>query len=221
MPSFATIQAESDERSLVRKVQRIGIFVAKKTVELPTAITGPDSLPIDLKAAGWLPVGLVTPEGLTFSKEVEKDEVDAFGYASPVRSDVMRAPRTVAFTPLEKGRKHMQEITKGTDLSGTTQAVNGEIVIDEPDLPIDDEWRLLVIGDDGAATANWILGMGFGAVKLASTGEETWGREGAIQQALTFDVFTDEEVGVPVRHYIGGTGAKAAAAILGFTQAGA
>lgn len=218
MPTFATIQAEADDRSLVRKVQRVAIFIARKTVELPAALTGPDSLPIDLKAAGWLPVGLVTPDGITFGREIEKEDVEALGYASPVRSDILRVPRTVSFTALEKGKKHMLELSKGMDLTNVEQALNGEIVIDEPDLPIAEEWRLLAVGDDGPATANWILGMGFGAVKLTSTGDETWGREGAISNELSFDVFTDEEIGVPVRQYIGGTAAKASTS-LGFTKA--
>jgi hypothetical protein len=220
-PTFATIQAEADERGLVRKVQKAIAFLAPLSVDLPEAITGADSQPIDLKALGYLPIGLVTPDGFTFSREISSESIDALGYASPVRSDITSVPRTISFTPLEKGRKHMLELTKGTSLAGVTQAVSGEIVIDEPDLPIDSEWRLLIIGSDGPATNNWILGKGYGLVKLASTGEETWGREGAVTSQLTFNVFTDDEIGTPVREYFAGTGAKAASTVLGFTQAGA
>jgi hypothetical protein len=218
MPTFATIQADADERSLVRKIQKAVAFIAPMTVELPEALTGADSLPIDLKTAGFLPVGLVTPDGYSFGREIESEDVDALGYASPIRSDTTRVPRTVSFTVLEKGRKHMLELTYGTDLTGVTQGVNGEIVIDEPDLPVDAEWRLLIVGSDGPAANNWILGKGYGAVKLNATGEEVWGREGAVSQQLTFNVFTDDEIGVPVKHYYGGTGAKAST-VLGFTKA--
>ena len=218
MPSFATIQAEADERSLVRKIQKAVAFIAPMSVELPEAITGADSLPIDLKAAGFLPVGLVTPDGYNFGREIESEDIDALGYAAPIRSDTTRVPRSVSFTVLEKGRKHMLELVYGTDLTGVTQGVNGELVIDEPDLPVDAEWRLLIVGSDGPAVNNWILGKGYGAVKLNATGEEVWGREGAVSQQLTFNVFTDDEVGVPVKHYFGGTGAKAST-VLGFTKA--
>ena len=111
----------------------------------------------------------------------------------------------------------MLELVYGTDLTGVTQGLNGELIIDEPDLPVDAEWRLLIVGSDGPAADNWILGKGYGAVKLSATGEEVWGREGALSQQLTFDVFTDDTVGVPVRHYFGGTGAKAST-VLGFTK---
>ena len=217
MPTFATLQADADERGLVRKIQRAVAFIAPMSVDLPDALTGADSLPIDLKTAGFLPVGLVSPDGYSFSREVESEDIDALGYASPVRSDVTRVPRSVSFTVLEKGRKHMLELVYGTDLTGVTQGLNGEIIIDEPDLPINAEWRLLIVGDDGAAADNWILGKGYGAVKLSATGEEVWGREGAVSQELTFNVFTDDTIGVPVRHYIGGTGAKAST-VLGFTK---
>ena len=219
MPTFATIQADSDERSLVRKIQRAIALIAPMSVDLPDALTGADSLPIDLKAAGWLPVGLVSPDGYNFGREVEVEDVDALGYASPVRSDVTRVPRSVSFTVMEKGRKHMAELIYGTDLTGVTQGLNGEVIIDEPDLPINAEWRLLIVGDDGAAADNWILGKGYGAVKLANTAEEVWGREGAVASQLTLNVYTDDEIGTPVRHFIGGTGAVTHKDVLGFTQA--
>lgn len=217
MPTFSTLQAAADERSLVRKVQKLIIALAPTTVDLPESLTGADSQPIDLATAGWLMVGLVSPDGVTMGREIEKEDVDAMGYASPVRSDIIRVPRTVSFTSLEKGRKHMLELEHGTDYSAVTQGVNGEIVLDEPDLPVGREYRMLIIGSDGPAANNWLLGIGYGLVKLSGTGEEVWGREGAVQKQLTFDVFTDDELGFPVRHYIGGTGAKASTA-LGFTK---
>lgn len=221
MPSFQTIQQESDNRNLVRKIQRAIGFIAPLTVELPESITGEDSLPIDLKAAGFLPIGLVTPDGWSFGREVEAEDISALGYSSPVRSDTTTVARSVTVTPLESGKKHLLELKYGTDLSSVTQGANGEVVVDEPDLPIDAEYRLLVIGSDGPASENWIMGKGFGRVKLTGTGGETWGQEGAVSEEFTFNIFTDDEIGVPVRHYFGGTGAKAHKDVLGFTQAGA
>jgi hypothetical protein len=211
---------EADERGLVRKVRRAVGFLAPVSVELPENLTGPDSLPIDLKALGFLPIGIVTPDGYRFGRDVEKDDVDALGYASFVRTDVMRVARTITVNPLEFGRRHMQELKYGTDLSAV-QAVadSGEIVFDEPDLPNDAEYRLVVAADDGPAANNWILGRGYGRVKLGNAGEEAWGSTGALSQELTLDVFVDDEIGTPVRHYLGGTGAKASVDILGYTTA--
>lgn len=219
MPTFETIRQDADDRSLVRKIQRAVGFLAPTTVDLPeTLFSGAGSL-IDLKTAGWLPIGMVTPDGWQFSREVNKEDVTAFGYASAVRSDITSVPRTVTVTPLETGRKHMLELTYGTDLTATTQSpTTGEIVFDEPDLPIGQEYRLLIIGSDGPAAENWILGRGYGSVKLASTDTQTWGSSDPLSQPLTFDVFTDDEIGTPVKHYLGGSGAVKHKETLGFAQ---
>ena len=218
MATFATIQQEADERALVRKIQKAVAFLAPKTVDLPASLFDVGGALIDLKALGFLPVGLVTPDGFEFGRDVSKSDISALGYASPVRSDVDTVARAITFTALETGKKHMQELTYGTDLTAVTQdPTSGEIVIDEPDLPVGQEYRLLVIGSDGPAADNWILARGYGSVKLAATDSQTWGTGDALQQSITFDVFTDAEVGVPVKHYMGGTGAVKNKLALGFT----
>jgi hypothetical protein len=220
MPTFQTIQQESDERALIRKIQRAIGFIAPTSVDLPdTLFTGAGAL-VDLKAAGFLPIGMVTPDGWEFGRDVSKEDVTALGYAGAVRSDVTEVARSVTVTALESGRKHMLELTYGTDLTATTQEnATGEIVFDEPDLPVGQEYRLLVIGSDGPAAENWIFGRGFGRVKLSSTDSQKWGSSDPVSSALTFDVFTDDEIGTPVRHYMGGTGAVLHKTVLGFTAA--
>ena len=219
MPTFAQIQRDADNRKLIRKIQKAVAFLDKSDVEMPTSMYEAGSL-IDLKTRGWLPVGLVSPEGYTFNREPESEDIDALGYASPVRTDTTRVARSVAFTPLERGRRHMLELQYGTDLTGITMdPVTGEIVFDEPDLPVDDEYKLLVLGQDGPADEQWVLGKGYFAAKLANTAEETWGREGAAASQLTLNIFSGEESGVPVRHFMGGTGALKYKDVLGFDLA--
>ena len=217
MTTVPELQAANDRTGLIRKIQRAVGFLAPRTVELPAALTDPTSGELQELPEGYLPVGIVTPDGYRFSGDMEKDDVDALGYASPVRSDIIRNPRQIVLTGLEYGRRHMLELQYGVDLSGVTQAAGGEITFDELDLPIGAEYRLVVIGDDGPAANNWLLGRGYPRVKLAAVGEVAWAKEGALQTEYTLDVFTDEEEGTPVRHYIAGTGALAAAADLGFT----
>ncbi|MBT8162795.1 MULTISPECIES: hypothetical protein [Arthrobacter] len=219
MPTFDSIRQEADERALIRKIQKAVGFIAPADVDLPETLFGVGGALIDLKALGWMPIGIVTKDGYEFGRDVSKEDVEALGYASAVRSDTTAVARSIKMTPLETGRKHMQELVNGTDLSAVTQAANGEIVFDEPDLPADKEYRLLVIGSDGPAAANWILGRGYGRVKLVATDSEKWGSGDPVQQPLTFDVYTDSEIGSPVRKYMGGTAALANKTILGFAQA--
>lgn len=219
MPTFDTLRQEFDSRALVRKIQKALAVLAPMSVELPRSLFATGGSLVDLKTLGFLPVGIVSPDGYKFTREVSAENISALGYASPIRSDTTEVTRSVTFTALESGKRHMLELKYGQDLSGIKQAANGEIVFDEVDLPAGEEYRLLVIGSDGPASENWILGKGYGRVKLASTGEESWGQEGAIQNEYTLDVFTDDVIGSPVRHYIGGTGAVKNKTLLGFTQA--
>ncbi len=215
--TFDEMQAGADERGLIRKIQKAVAFLAPLSVALPTTLFSGAGDLVVLNTAGFLPIGMVTPDGWKFGREIEKEDIDALGYASPVRSDVTKVTRSVTATLLESGRRHIQELKYGTQLTATTQdATTGEIVFTEPDLPIGEEYRLIVVGADGPADKLWIMGRGYGLVKLASTGEETWGQSGAVQSEITLDVFTDDEVGGPVRHYVGGSGALAAKTELGF-----
>lgn len=217
MPTFDTLRQQNDSRSLIRKVQKAIAVLAPKDVELPDSLFEGGVL-LDLKALGWLPVGMVTPDGYTFNRETEKEDVDALGYASPVRSDTTRVPRSITFTLIETGRKHIQELKYGTSLDAVTQdPITGEIVFDEPEMPADEEYRLLVLGSDGPASENWVMGKGYGAVKLSGGGSETWGGDSAVSSEMTLDVFTDDEIGTPVRHYLGGTGALKHKDVLGYT----
>ncbi|MFM9430061.1 hypothetical protein [Arthrobacter sp. MP_2.3] len=219
MPSFDTIRQDSDNRNLVRKIQKAMAFIAPTSVALPTTLFMAAGALIDLKAVGWLPAGIVTPDGYEFGRDISSDDVAGLGYAGPVRSDISGVARSVTFTAAETGRKHMLELEYGTDLTAVKQGLaNGEIIIDEPDLPVGREYRLLVIGIDGPADNQWILGRGYGLVKLASTGSQKWGSGDGVQHSYTLNVFTDDAIGTPVKHYIGGTGAVKQKLALGFAQ---
>lgn len=219
MPTFEEMRQAADNRNLVRKIQKAVMFLGPGGTALPPSLfDGSATSLIDLNGLGFWPVGLVTADGYTFTREMEKEDVFAMGYASPSRSDTTVVPRTIAFSAYENAKRHMLELKYGTDLSGITQdPVTGEIVFDEPDLPVGAEYCALVIGTDGPATAQWVMGRGYGTVKLATTGEEVWGGEGGLSNAYTLDVFSDETTGSPVKHYIGGTGAVAASTALGFS----
>lgn len=220
MPTFDELRVGADNRQLIRKAQKAVAFLAPMSKELPEKLLEAAGTFADLKTAGYLPVGMVTPDGYNYTRDIEKEDIDALGYASPVRSDVTRVPRSVTFTTLEKGRKHMLELIYGADLSGVTQdPATGEIVFDEPDMPINKEYRLLIISVDGPSDALWVMGKGFHSVKLSGGGSEQWQKEGPASTEITLDVSSDDETGTPVRHYLGGTGALKYKDVLGFVAA--
>lgn len=211
MPSFASIKTAADTTAAVHKALEALAFLAPSTVDLPDAITGVDQQPVDLIALGFKPVGLVTPDGYTFGGDVEKTEVEALGYSTPVRSDVIRAPKTVSFTALESDRRDLAELIYGMDLSTVEAGANGEVTFDEPAVPLGAEYRLLLISRDGPAASPYYRGRGYGRVKLANVPEEVWSAADPRQYPIELDVLTDDELGTPVRHYIGGSGFDAVA----------
>ena len=222
MSTFEELRQEADNRNIVRKIQRALAFIAPKSAELPESLFGDDGQLADLKSMNYVPIGLVTPDGYVFSGERESEDIDALGYASPVRTDVTRVPRSVTMTLLETGKRVIEELKRGVDLSSIVQdQTTGEIVFDEPDLPVDREYRLVIIGVDGPVDEQWVMGKGYGAAKASALGDETWGQEGAVQSELTMNIFTDDEIGTPVRHYLGGTGALAHKDVLGYSDGSA
>lgn len=208
--TIGAIKQGADDASLVRKVLEAVMFIAPKSVSLPSSITTGGSTPaLDEVPSGFLPVGMVSPEGYSISREVESEGIEALGYASEVRLDTMSVERSISFTPLESFKRHMLELKYGMDLSAIDpDSETGEIVFDEPSLPFNDQWRVLLIGADGPADAQWIMGFGFPNAQFDSSAEEAWAREGAKADALTIKILDDTDEGTAVRHYIGGTGVK-------------
>jgi hypothetical protein len=219
MASISQQMRDNDNRNLVFKPVRSVGFIGTDETEVPDSLFEDGELK-DFKAEGWLPVGLVTPDGFTFSREVEREALNAFGYTSPIMNPITAVPRTIAFTPYETVRKHLLEITLGADLGAATMdPQTGEVVIQEPEMPIDFEFPFLVLGEGGPADNNMIQGKGYYSVQLQTTAEEIWGSEGANAQQLTLDVFTGDESGVPVQHYFAGTALLANHEAAGFEQA--
>lgn len=217
-PTITELQAQSDNRAFVRKISKAVGLLAPTSVDLPESLIASGGGIVDLQEEGYVPLGMITPDGYRFGRDMEKEDVEALGHASYVRSDITRVARTIAFNAMEVHRKALQELIYGQDLSGVTVGADGEIVWDEADLPDGREYRLVVIAGDGPADAHWTMGLGFPSVKLAEVGEEEWSREGALQREITLDVFTDEDLGTPVRHYLGGTAVAKHSEALGFAE---
>ncbi|YCK81406.1 hypothetical protein M1D89_20415 [Arthrobacter sp. D3-18] len=220
MPTFDTLRQESDDRTLIRKIQKAIILLRVSTEALPTTLFAAGGGLIDFKAEGWLPVGMITPDGIEFGRDVTEEDVPALGYSTAQRTDVTEVARSLTFTGLEHGRKHMLELSYGTDLTAITQdQTTGEVVFDEPEMPINKEYQALVLGSDGPADNQWLLGRAYGAVKLSNTDSQKWASSDPLTTPITMKVMTDAETGVPLRHFMGGTGALKAKATLGFTAA--
>jgi len=205
MASISQQMTSNDNKNLAFKPVRSIGFMGTDETQIPDSLFEDGQLK-DFKAEGWLPTGLITPEGFTFSREIEREAINAFGYTSPIMNPITAVPRTIAFTPYEVVRKHLLKITIGTELEGVTMdPETGEVVIQEPEMPVDFEFPFLVLGEGGPTDNNMIQGKGYYKVSLQTTAEEIWGSEGTAAKQLTLDVFTGDDSGIPVQHYYAGS----------------
>ena len=219
MPTFSELKNTADTPSLVRKALEGVVFLRRKTAvtAIPDSILDPTKQPIDLVAEGFFPVGVMSTDGVTWGRETEKSEVEAWGYGSPVRTDIIKAPKTVAFTAMESDRRELAEVIYGMDLSTITAGTNGEVTFDEPSTPSSDEYEGIILTRDGSAGTPYFRGAGIPRMKLSEMDDEVWQAEDPRQYPLTFDVLTDDVLGTPIRHYIGGAAFDAAAQGFGTT----
>ncbi|MFF5793680.1 hypothetical protein ACFY5D_16665 [Paeniglutamicibacter sp. NPDC012692] len=216
MSTFAELKNTADSPSQVRKIVEAVAFLAPASADAIETLTGPDGSITALPAA-YKPVGLITKDGFSFSGDTNEEDVEALGYAAPVRSDITSVSREVSFTAYEVFRRELLEVAYGMDLSAVTQGTNGEIAFDRPALPQKTYYRLLVIGKDGAGTSEIFRAKFFPRVSISSIPEEAWG-EDALTLEFAFKAFVDEAVGTSEREFIAGVGAKADKLELGFTQ---
>lgn len=204
MPTFGELKNTADDSSLVRRALEGVAFMAPMDTAIPTGILDTTSTSLKALPAAWWPVGMVGTGGYVFGSEVEKSEIEGWGYAVPVRTDITKAPKTIQFTPLERQKRHLQELTLGMDLSQVQASALGEVTWDEPDLPEPGDYRFFVLYKDGTTANPFFRAKAFTKVKLAETGEETWNAdEDSVGQEVTLDVLQGPE-GFPVRHFMGG-----------------
>ncbi|WP_435199575.1 hypothetical protein [Janibacter sp. GS2] len=210
MPTFTELKAAADSAGQVRKVLEAVAFWMPMSSELPTALLDANKSLLEMPE-GAVPLGMVNKEGYKFATEVNKEDTDAFGYGNPVRTDIDKAPKTIEFSLMQDGRQLVASLVYGLDLSAVPTLATGEVVFDEPPIPIMEEGRLLLIGRDGVGLKEQFRGRGYPRVKLAEVPEEAWATDNPVMYPLKLDVLIDDQVGTPCRHYLGGKGFDATA----------
>ena len=97
-----------------------------------------DGIKINALPADYVPVGLLTPEGINFEREVNTETVEALGHFSPVREDITGGARRLTFTALEVLNRRVVEVSEAIDLSVGLAAngPTGDIVREATSSPI-------------------------------------------------------------------------------------
>jgi hypothetical protein len=199
-------EVKGHDGSLIRKMLEMAVFIGAEDAPAITSIvdvTTGDELVIP---GGYVPLGMTTKEqGLTLTPAVEMSEITAYGYAQPVRRDVVSRNITVAFT-MQETRKAVLEAYHGIDLSAVVASANGEIVINQPDRPAARYVRLLFVAVDGDGAdakfhAEWLP-----RAILTDASEQSWSETDALTYGVTYGADLDSAVGTSQRSFWAGPG---------------
>ncbi len=210
MPAFNDVVDYND--TLVRKALGTILAVAPYSTAAITSLLDTTTGLLKALPTGYVQLGRVSEDGITWPRETEVSEIFGLGSANPARSDIRRSVKRISFTVLES-RKKVMELSQGVDLSGeTTTKVpattgNPEVTWDEPELPVYDYIRLIAIGRDTTGTGDVYIGRHLLRAKVTEVGEETWSdQDQAMSTPLTLTAYHDETAGTAVRHFRAGPG---------------
>lgn len=211
--TFQALQNASEDSRLVRKSLKLLAFDALPTVAVPDLATGftdtadRNKLKIDLEE--WRPFGILTADGLERESDVENEEAEGYNYAEFVRTDLIKAPKTVKITLLQDKTRRAIEHQYGVDLSGVVAEADKGFGFDEPTLPVFPIRRLLFIDLDyfDGDVSKAIYGIDcYPRAKQKSLPAVNRKKQGYPEVEVTYDIFTDTVLGTPGRHWVDGKG---------------
>lgn len=205
-------EARGHKGSNVRKILEMAIFV-KPVATGDTAITkvwtgtaGGLVIP-----TGYLPVGMTTKDdGATWTRDQESSDVTSYGYAEPVRRDILSDVSGLAFT-MQESKKTTMELFHGLDLSTVTTdtALNGgSFYFDKASRPAQRKYRVLALGKDGDGPDAIYLARWLPNAQITENGEQSWSEGDEIKYPATFTAYTDSTFGTSFREIWGGPGVK-------------
>jgi hypothetical protein len=204
-------EAKGHNRDNIRKVLEMAIFV-KPVADADTAITQIYTTALGLIIpAGYLPVGMVTKDdGATWSREQESSDVTSFGYAEPVRRDVVSDVTGLAFT-MQESKKTTMELFHGLDLSAITTDAQGNFYFDKASRPVNRKYRVLALGKDGDGPDAVYVARWLPNAQVTENGEQAWSEGDEVKYPATFTAYTDTTFGTSYREIWGGPGVDHAA----------
>ena len=193
------------------------IAVAPMSVKMPEKFTTSGGELIDLKKAGFIPVGWLTKgDGINFSRETDQQETESFGALEPTRVDFTKDVTSAAFR-MQETNKTTLEMYYNTDLSKVKADGNGEFSFVNDSQPSTMYRRVVYIAKDGNGEDAKYLIKAMPRAILSEIQEQGWNPEAELSYGLTLKATTDPELNYSVRHAFAGPGIKKIAKDMGFS----
>lgn len=193
------------------------IVVAPMSVKMPEKFTTAGGELVDLKAAGFTPLGWLTKgDGINFSRETDQQETESFGALEPTRVDFTKDVTSAAFR-MQETNKQTLELYYNTDLSKIKPDANGEFSFVNDSQPSTIYRRAIYIAKDGNGEDAKYLIKAMPRAILAEAQEQGWNPESELSYGLTLKATTDPELNYSVRHAFAGPGIKKIVGDMGFS----
>lgn len=217
MVAFTSLQQRNTD--LIRKALDGAVLIAPSTADLPTTLTSGASGELVALPAGYIDVGWVDKaDGITRGRNVDSDEVESLGSATPTRRDITKVDTTVQFTMQETKRISL-ELYHGVVLStGTFDATSKEVSFTESTRPATVFYRAITLWTDltgtdaiyGASLYPRVSVTDMDDTKLTDGG-------GAVVWKVTLTAYVDPTAGYAVKHMYGGPGWQSRLTAMGWS----
>lgn len=222
-PAVTTFEAEQAYNQPGNQFKALGGFIvtAPITVPVPAAYTSGATADLRLlDPALWTRLGLVTKsDGVTFSRDMDQEDEESWGYNEPTRTDITTDTTSAQFT-LQEVKRATLEMFDFVDLSAVTpDAVTGEVTYNKPVFTAPQYRRLIYVGVDGVGTDRRYRIKIMPKGQVTGVDDEQWGQEQATRFPFTITAKVDPALGYAVRNVLGGPGQKARNAAAGFGPA--
>lgn len=171
--------------------------------------------------SGWEDIGWLSPDGASFGRTTEEQQVRSFGSADPTRSDITSDVITLGFTAQETKLLTLSMYT-GADTSALlADATTGEVSIAKPNVPGFRFYRGLGLFVDREENGLEIyMGRYFPRCKITEYGEQQFNDgEDPVQYNMRVTGFEDAALGYSHRWIFGGPGWLALLDDMGISQA--
>lgn len=213
--TWGEFQAASENSKGVRKTLGAALFLAPEDAAIPTDLVDATGLKINSLPEAYLPVGLLSPDGINHERETDTEGVEALGHLSPVREDVTGDTRSITFTALETSRANVIALVEGITLPEVS--ASGLVQYEVPDFPQTKFYRCVAITFDGSTTDPWFESKFYPRVSVTSFPSEAWSKSDARSFEIGLKAYTDSALGYIKKEQKGGLGFKKNAAALGWT----
>jgi hypothetical protein len=167
---------------------------------------------------GYQDLGLLNPDGMAFSRDINTSDVMAFGRQTPVRSDVTSDSTTLAVTAIETNLTTIELGTGATLLPGSRSTTTGALQIKKPPRPTPKQYHFLGVAVDLTEDGELYVCRYLPKGKITGYGDQAFGgTDDPIGWNCTITSQFDGDFGASEAWLFGGPGWNALLVDMGFT----